>query len=466
MIPSPRRFLFLQGPICPFFPGLALGLKARGHVVHRINVCFGDWLLWKGWFWPQKEWRAYSTKSIPAVDFDRPFSEWSDFIEDYLDRHAITDVVLLGEQRPYHRVAIAAARQRGIAVTATDFGYLRPDWIILERNGHNALSGFPRDPKAIFDLARDAPRLDESRGYIDSFRNQARWDVFFHVANASVWPFPHFQTFQLHPVVPAYLGTLWRLIRRGATKRRAEKLMASLPEDAPFYLFAMQMETDYSIRAYSPYPDMDTPLREAVRSFARHAPPDAHLAVKVHPLDPGLKAWNRRLARMARSAGVADRVHFVDALPLDALIRRAAGVVTVNSTAGIRALELATPIIALGEALYRVEGLTHEDGLDSFWKEPRQPDRVLTDAFLRAIARHLHVRGVFYGPEGLSAAVVAAVERLEAGLPDIASVMAPSPPLETRTPRQMWTIFRQDGIGRRTARTASSPADATPRADG
>ena len=33
-----------------------------------------------------------------------------------------------------------------MSVAVTDFGYLRPDWIVLERDGMGAESRFPRDP--------------------------------------------------------------------------------------------------------------------------------------------------------------------------------------------------------------------------------------------------------------------------------------------------------------------------------
>ncbi|MDB5413305.1 MAG: capsular biosynthesis protein [Rubritepida sp.] len=426
--PQPRRFLLLQGPISPFFPALAANLMARGHAVHRIGVCLGDTLLWRGALWPQAKWRRFAAEGVVSEDFTGRLGDWPAFIDSFLQRHAITDLVLVGEQRPYHRIAIATAQAKGVAVTATQVGYLRPDWIVLERDGHNALSLYPREPAAIHALAEGVPPLAETTIYSSQFPTQARWDVLFNLANLSIWPFRYFQGFQLHPVIPAYLGTALRMMLRGRTRRRAEELIAGLPEDAPFYLFAMQMESDYSIRAYSPYPDMDTPLREAVRSFSAHAPSDAHLAIKVHPLDPGIKRWSARIARMARLSGVTGRVHLVDAIALDPLILRAAGVVTVNSTAGIRALQMGKPVIALGEALYRVEGLTHEAGLDSFWQEAHLPNTELTDAFLRGIAHHLHVRGVFYGEEGIAAGAAAAAVWLEAGLKDFGEFTGPQAP--------------------------------------
>lgn len=398
---TPRRsFLFLQGPISPFFRELGAALAARGHAVRRINLSLGDRIFWH-------DERSEDFRGRPAA--------WPGHVARRMRELGTTDLVLLGEQRPMHLAAIAAARAQGVAVTVTDFGYLRPDWIILERDGLNPLSHYPRDRAGILRLAEGLPPPDMRRRHIERFRLQAMWDMVFHLANTLPWPFGHYESFLLHPPLPAYLGTGWRLLRRGARRRLAEATLARIPPEAPLFLFAMQMETDYSIRAYSPYPGMEAPIRETIRSFAAHAPPDAFLVVKVHPLDPGLKRWEARVRRIARAHGVKPRVRTVDAVPLDPLIERAAGMVTVNSTAGLRAIQLGKPVLPLGEALFRVEGLSHGAGLDAFWRAPEAPEPALADAFLRGIAHHLHIRGDFYGMHGRRAAVLAAVARLEAG---------------------------------------------------
>jgi len=399
-----RRFLFLQGPISPYFAEVAAGLRARGHAVHRINLCLGDRLFWRG---------------PGAVDFRGRAAEWPGFVARFLDAEAITDLVLLGEQRPYHRAAIAAARARGVAVTVTDFGYLRPDWIVLERNGMGAESRFPREPDAIRALAARCRPPDLAPRFADSFAQQARWDMLFHLAALLPFGFPHYESWLLHHPVPAYLGTGLRLLRRGRATRRAAALLARLQAEGatPLYAFAMQMENDYSIRAYSDFADNDAALALAVGSFARAAPPAARLLVKVHPLDPGLKAWGRRLARIAARAGVAGRVHLLDgALPMEPVLAVCRGVVTVNSTVGIAAIAAGRAIAPLGRALYAVPGLAWLGPLDAFWAEAPPPDPALAADFLRAIAGCLHVRGVYYARPGLDAAVAATVERLDAGL--------------------------------------------------
>ncbi len=395
-------FLFLQGPISPFFSELGAALRGAGHTVHRVNLCLGDKLFWR---------------IGGAVDYRGKPEDWPGWIDRFLAEERVTDIVLLGERRDYHRAAIAAAAARGIAVTVTDFGYLRPDWITLERDGMAGGSRFPRDPAAIRAVAAGLPVPDLSARYRDSFATQATWDMIYHFATMLPWPFRHYRSHQLlHPLV-MYAGTSRRVwLKRWENARTAETLARLAQNRTPYWLFAMQMETDFSIRAYSPYPDLDTPIRETVRSFAAHAPAAAHLLVKVHPLDPCVKNWRRRIARIAEAAGIPGRVHYLPGGVLDQILYGAKGLVTVNSTAGMHALQLDVPLKVLGDAVYDVPGLAFQGPLDRFWSAGRQPDPTLRDDFLTAMTATIQIRGVYYNRVGLDAAVAAAAERLSAGL--------------------------------------------------
>lgn len=395
--PAPRCFLFLQGPITPFFDEVGAGLRALGHAVHRINLNLGDKLFWRG---------------PGAVDFRGTEAEWPGFLEAFLDRHGITDLVLLGEQRDYHKIAIAAAHARGISVAATDFGYIRPDWIVLERDGMNAASRFTRDPETIIRTGAQLPPPDLIVRNRDNFNRQARWDMLYHLASLMPWPFPHYRSHLLQNPVAYYLGVGRRLLQRKRDNRRADAILQRLSGTGPLFLMAMQMESDFSIRAYSKYPDLDTALREVAESFAAHAPANAQLLVKVHPLDPGLKDWRRRTRSIAEAAGVPDRVHYLGGGNLGAIVEQVQGTVTVNSTVGLRSIIDHTPTFALGEAIYRIPGLVFPGTLDRFWTEATPPDKALREGFLRCIAHSLHIRGVYYNRPGLDVAVRGAVERL------------------------------------------------------
>ncbi len=399
--PAPsRRFLFLQGPTCAFFPATAAGLRALGHSCFRINLCLGDKLFWRG---------------PGATDYRGKARDWPGFIAGFLDREAITDLVLLGEQRLYHRQAIAAAKARGVQVVVTDYGYIRPDWLILEREGLGAASLFPRDPAVILAQAASLPPIDFAQHYADSFPAQAAGDVAYHLANLLPWPFPHYRRFTLHHPVVNYLGTGWQLITRAAQTRAAAALLGRL-RGQELYLYAMQMETDFSLRAYSRFADNDEALAAAIASFARGAAPGAHLVVKVHPLDPGLKQWPQRVARIAAGLGMAGRVHFLGgALHMDAVIDACRGVVTVNSTLAFRALQKGRPVLALGEAIYNLPGLAWQGEADGFWQGSTVPDPALVAAFIQGVAACLQVRGTGFRRPGLDAAIRNTVRRLHLG---------------------------------------------------
>ena len=399
--PSKRSFLFLQGPISPFFAQVAEGLRALGHQVQRINLHLGDRVFWG---------------ATGSVDFTGRADEWPAWIADFLTRHAITDLLLIGEQRPYHRVAIEAAKARGITVIVTDYGYLRPDWITLERDGMGGNSLFPRDPAEIRRLAEGLSLPDLKPLYSDHFATMALRDVYYHAL--AQWPFPfrHYQRHQLlHPFL-VYAGLARRLLLRRREDRRSAEVFEGLKAcGTPFWIFAMQLETDFAIRAYSPFTDMDAPLGQVMASFAAHAPAGTELVIKLHPLDPCWKPWPKRIAAMARAAGIAGRVHIMPRGRLPDLLAASSGMITVNSTAATTAMVLGKPVKLMGQAVYSVPGLSFQPCLDAFWTEGAPPDPDLLEAFLALLCGAFMVRGAFHQDSGLAAAVAGAVARLDQG---------------------------------------------------
>ena len=399
--PSKRSFLFLQGPISPFFAQVAEGLRALGHQVQRINLHLGDRVFWG---------------ATGSVDFTGRADEWPDWIADFLTRHAITHLLLIGEQRPYHRIAIAAARARGVTVIVTDYGYLRPDWITLERDGMGGNSLFPRDPVEIRRLAKGLSLPELKPLYSDHFATMALRDVYYHAL--AQWPFPfrHYQRHQLlHPFL-VYAGLARRLLLRRREDRRSAEVFEGLKaRGTPFWIFAMQLETDFAIRAYSPFTDMDTPLGQVMASFAAHAPAGTELVIKLHPLDPCWKPWPKRIAAMARAAGIAGRVHIMPRGRLPDLLAASSGMITVNSTAATTAMVLGKPVKLMGQAVYNVPGLSFQPSLDAFWTEGAPPDPDLLGAFLALLCSAFMVRGAFNQDSGLAAAVAGAVARLDQG---------------------------------------------------
>jgi capsular polysaccharide export protein len=397
------HFLFLQGMPSAFFSRLARGLEQRGCRTTGVNLCMGDRLFWRG----QR-----------AVDYRGTLEEWQAFIDSFLAREAVSDLVLLGEQRSYHRAAIAAAQARGIRVTVTDFGYLRPDWITLERDGMTGSSRFPKDLAVIRELAGAAPAPDPTPRYADSALRMALGDLAYNFCNLLFWwRYPHYQQSDRRPHPLRYFPAVgWRLLKgRAGASRTRRRVNALLAGKASYFILPLQLEHDFQIVAYSPFPTLLEPLRIVIGSFAAHCARGTRLVIKLHPWDPGSRDWRKIVADLAREHGVSEYVDYLDGGDLNALLRRARGMVTVNSTSGLRALQLGCPVKVLGEAIYDVEGLSFQGTLDDFWTQAAAPDPANVRAFVGALAVTIQLRGVFFSEPGLSAADQQAVERLHAG---------------------------------------------------
>ena len=174
-----RTFLFLQGLSTPFFVRLAGAIAARGHRVERINLSGGDRL-----FWPR----------LGAVDYRGRFADWRSFLGAFLHERGVSDVILFGDCRPYHRVAVDLARSRGIAVHVFEEGYFRPDWITLERDGTNAYSPLPREPEAILARGRADDRRRETPLPVGGgIWRRVRWEMLNQIATMLLAPlYPHY----------------------------------------------------------------------------------------------------------------------------------------------------------------------------------------------------------------------------------------------------------------------------------
>jgi capsular polysaccharide export protein len=397
-----RSFLFLQGNVSWFFSRLGAALRARGHDVHRINFNGGDRLFWR----------------LPgAIDYRGDLSGLPGFLEALIRERRVTDILLFGDCRPVHRDAITLAKLYNIGVHVFEEGYLRPDWITMERGGVNGYTTLPRRPEAFLAASRWLPRqpFSPEETVRNSFVRRAGEDILYHCARLIATPF--YRRYKFHaPVDPflEYAGWVRRFLKAPAEKRRSAATLARLAEDIRFYLVPLQLDSDYQVRVHSRYQAGLAPaLDEIMRSFAAHAPVDSLLVIKSHPLDNGLCDWRAVIARLAAEHRLDDRVLFIDHPNLAWLIHRSSGVVTINSTVGGVALQMRRPLIALADAIYNIEGLCFQQGLDRFWTEGKPADPALYGAFIRVLKHRCLVRGGFYSRSGVAEAVAGAVERLE-----------------------------------------------------
>ena len=372
-----RTFLFLQGPPGPMFRLLATAMRKAGADVHRINLNAGD----------RHDWGEGGT------DYRGDFSGWATFLDRFLRRHAITDLLLFGDCRPYHIAARGIANLRGIDVHVLEEGYIRPDWMTLEPEGVNGRSMLPRDIQWYRDIAATLPPEKRLPGITASFRRRVRdsyW--YYHHVFFGRWRFPHFRNHRSPSVPVEAIGWCVKYLLRGRRRRATERALVTIG-DKRFFVFPMQLSGDYQIRAHSPFQDMKSATRYVLESFAAYAPADVHLLVKAHPLDCSLHSWRRFVMRLARDLGVGDRVRYLDGGDLDALAQRGEGMVCVNSTSATLALLHDKPVCTLGDAVYAMPGLTHQGHIDGFWTAPQPPAPGAYAAYRRVLVDRILVRG-------------------------------------------------------------------------
>ena len=379
-----QNVLFLQGPMGPFFSRLEKTFLPHAASVHRIGFNGGDRLF------------ARSESYIP---YRGTQEEWPRFFRNYVNRHKIGVVFLFGDCRDYHKAAVEECRRMGIRLFVFEEGYLRPNFITMEPVGVNGNSAMPRNPEFYrnYREKNEAAALS-SRPGLAYWKMAGYATLYFLAAALARGRYPHYRHHRdFSPAAEAFFG-LRSLVRKTLNRFREKPLAAKVAGelDRRYHLALLQTRSDFQLRVHSPFDSMEEYIGRVVASFAREADPDARLVFKSHPMDRGRVDYRRFILKEAERHKVAGRVLLVHDLPLPLLFKHAKGVVTINSTAGLSALHHNLPVIALGTAIYDMDGLTFYGGLDRFWHEAVQPDPELFQRFREYLLRTNQYTGSFY----------------------------------------------------------------------
>ena len=394
-------YLFLQGPHGPFFRLLGQEMSARGHRVTRVNLCGGDVLDWPS----------------GALNYHGRTSDWSLWVHNLMKSRGVTDLLVFGDWRPHHREAVHIARLHGIRVWAFDEGYLRPHWITMESGGVNGNSTLPHTPEEVRAQAALCPEPSKPVPSLNPLARRQLQAVLY--AGASILSLPFFPFYRTHRpyghLRELFSGWIPHIFTRASRMRASEAALAKL-EEAPYFLFPLQLDSDSQVRRYSPFSGMKEAIAWVMTSFAQYAPEGTHLVIRNHPLDSGLIRYDRFIRSFSEACGIADRVIFVESGNGMDMLRKSRAVVLLNSTMGMQALELGKAVYCVGRAIYAMPGLAQnaeEIPLSRFWEEFRGPDKALLEDFERLLLSRTLVNGNFYFGDGMKMAVQGCAARLE-----------------------------------------------------
>jgi len=411
-----RIFLFLQGHPSSFPRLLADELESRGHCALRINLCVGDELCWLG---------------RDAVNYRGFASNWRGFLSDFIDHERVSDILYYGDRKPYHIVAGDLARERNINAFVYEFGYLRPDWLTIERYGMSAYSHFPKDPDLIGRIAANFKKPDMQRRYAHSKNREIFHEVSYNLMTFfTPFLYPFYNADRYYNLLLDYISGIPGLFLESRNDRHAQELINRLvrTKKQPFFLFPLQLQNDYQLRANAPFNHQSEAIELAIQSFTQNASPEAQLIFKQHPLDNGWEGWSGIVEKISRKYDVSERVHVIIGGDLDLLLKKTIGCVMINSTVGMHAIFAGSPVKVLGTALYDIAGLCHQGTLDEFWETHSKPDPELAEAFQRALAGTIQVKGNFFTKEGQAVAIPRMADMLIDGSINGAGAFIDPPP--------------------------------------
>ena len=381
-----RRTLLLQGPMGPFFEQLATYLRAHGREVFKVNFNGGDQFFFRGD-------GVYSYRAKNAV--------WGPALRHFFSTHRITAVVLFGQDRLIHQPVATLAKQLGVQLFVFEEGYVRPDYVTLEIGGVNGQSSLPRD-RAFYDALpqADAAASPPPVPVRERFLRMAAYAVAYRLA--MVIGHRRYPNDVYHRPLGAWAeAASWlrgsiRKLRNRSGDRAVMRQLCAPERSGRWFLMPLQVHNDSQILSHSSFPKMEAAIDEVMTSFAAFAEGGHWLVIKHHPMDRGYRDFAAHIEANARRLGVVGRVHYVHDLHLPTLLDHTRAVVTVNSTAGMLALQHHKPVIMLGESVCAVEGLINGGSLADFWRNPGSVDEPLYDRFRHYLISQTQLNASFY----------------------------------------------------------------------
>lgn len=375
--------LLLQGPAGPFFARFAQELRLDGVETTKVNFHAGDVLYYRG---------------SDAIPFREPFTAWPAWVEELMISRGIDALFVFGDMRPLHRVAIEIAERRGIRVWCFEEGYLRPDWVTLEEHGVNGNSHLPRDPEFYrsLDLPDPPEPIDPGPRYSLLAWHSAINALAFTLLNEG---FPHYRH---HRELNAWHHTFIHVrsyFRKEIFLRREAHLMPLFEGELSqrYFFVPLQVFCDFQL-SHSRYENVAEFVREVVSVFAEHASDEDAIVLKHHPMDRAYQEYGDFMRELSREHGLEGRLYYCHDLHLPTLLKHAKGTITINSTVGLQSIHHGTPVIAMGDAIYDMEGLTHQGSLESFLRARQRPDQDLYYALRRYLLWVNQCNGSFYKP--------------------------------------------------------------------
>ncbi|WP_456478938.1 capsule biosynthesis protein [Nautilia sp.] len=377
-----KNILLLQGPMGDFFKRLDNYFREKGAKTFRIGFNAGDWLF---------------SNHDNFTTFKGKKEEWREFFTDYVKHNRIDKIFLFGDCRYYQSIAVEISQRLGIDTFVFEEGYVRPDFVTMEKWGVNNYSLIPRERDFYENLKEGGFKYLDIKPANPSFFKMAwsaSWYYIFAYLGKSFYPYYEHHR-ELNPFKEAFYG-----IRNAYRKYKYKILEKGTLEEIiklKYFFVPLQTYNDFQLKVHSKFHTIEEFIELVIKSFSLNAPEGVYLVIKHHPMDRGRKDYKKLIQTTAGRYGVKERVITVYDLHLPTLLQHTLGTVTINSTVGLQALFHNSPVKVLGEAIYDIDGITDQKYLCEFWKNPQNPDKRLFGKFRQFLIDNTQINGSFYG---------------------------------------------------------------------
>lgn len=342
-----ENILFLQGPIGPFFKRFSKCL-AKNNKIYKINFTAGDFV-----FYPSK------------YNYKDNLSNLKSYLDNFYKTNNITYIILFGDTRPIHEIAINLAKKQDIKIYVFEEGYLRPNYITCELNGVNANSLMSKNKNYYKQLNI---YKENSKLFKSSFNIMALYALIYYTFSIIFACFYNNKNYH-RPLNIMELFRWFRHFYRKAKYYFKEKNVDNLAKKyhKKYFLAVLQVHNDSQIRKHFKDKGMKKFIVKTIKSFAKNKSKSV-LIFKHHPLDIAYTDYTNIINELTKRLGISDKVFYIHRGHLPTLLRNAKGCICINSTVGMQALYHNCPTIALGNAIYDIDTLVYKKSLDSFWQ--------------------------------------------------------------------------------------------------
>ena len=386
-----KSFLFLQGPISPFYRELAYAFSKQGCTkLYKLQLCYSDKLWW----------------DFTLIPYHDDLDNIQSFITKVIFKHSITDILLLGDCRPYHKEIVKQAKYLDCNIWSFEEGYIRPNTILL-KYGQQIYSSHLK--QADFYSEYKSRKINHSLMKVqNSTFLRLKWDFQYHLINFfNRKSFFHYKHHREAKIWKEYLGWLSRFSKKVVTDKFILPYKEKNIFNKPYFLAPLQLSHDFQITEHSNYKNVLEMIDEVLISFNKYSTIETMLVFKIHPFDTFVINPIKHIKKcLNKYPDLKKRIVILDGGCLNTLISNSLGIVVINSTVGLEALSQAKPVKSLSKAVYNFSGLTDQQPLNSFWRAPLKPNMDLVKKFKLFLLDTCLINGEFYSEEGINIAAI------------------------------------------------------------